>query len=737
MREKESIAIIGIGCRFPKANNPQEFWELLENGVNAVTEATQKRKDLDFSIQNIDANSPEIANIHWGSFLDRVDLFDANFFGILPAEAINIDPQQRILLEVAWEALEDAGQILSDLADTSTGVFIGVSNRDYTQIVYENTVVNEYITTATDSSMTANRISYHFDFTGPSLTINTACSSSLVAIDSACKSLWLGESSLALAGGVNIMIYKKNLISLAKSGMLSESGYCRAFDAQADGFIRSEGVGVVVLKPLSQAEKDGDRIYAVIQGSAINQNGKGNGITAPNIKAQEKLLTSVYENSGISPASVDYLETHGSSTLIGDAMEIKALSKVFCENRSISQPLVVGTLKTNIGHTEATSGVAGLIKVALSLHHREIPPNLHFNKPNPYIPFENLPLKIPQKLEFYPEKNEPNIAGISCFGFGGTNAHVIVQEYFHDLSTDNKQEELHLLTISAKTENSLQAQIVSYQAFLDKYQDISFTSFCYTVNARKSQFNYRLVFIAESIKDLKQKFRDYLEDNNQKLINKVNPKNLRKIAFKKVSVVRKEDNILLVIGDKKLDLENISESQIYTSVSTNQSTNLGLEEFWQTLGKLWLQGVTINWSNFYEDKNVKVISLPTYSFEHQSYWLKITPQKQESKIIPDNNLEFTNLRSELETLYIAPRNNIEEKIAEIWEEILLVKPIGVEDNFFALGGNSMLGTKIMARLENHFSTELSLPLRYLFQHPTIAQLSLLFNRNEEQIQGLL
>lgn len=722
--KKDPIAIIGIGCRFPKANNPEEFWQILKNGIDAVGEKPAYRSKLE-GFNDI------------GGFLDRVDLFDANFFGISAAEVLTMDVQQRLLLEVAYEALEDAGIIPSQLTDKSCGVFMGISNRDYPQLVYENFANYNHVNTGCNTSLVANRISYHFDFTAPSLTINTACSSSLVAIHSACQSLWMGEASLALAGGANIIVYETGCINFSQSPNKSVSNLCRTFDAQADGFVRSEGVGVVVLKSLNKALENGDRIYAVIRGSGVNQNGRSNGITAPNLQAQENLLESVYQSVGISPECVNYVEAHGTATRMGDAIEMKALGKVLSQNRLPSHECIVGCVKTHIGHTEAASGIAGLIKVALLLKNRQIPPNLHFNNPNPYIPFDKLSLKIPQKLESFSNNNKSIIAGVSSFGFGGTNAHVILEEFTPKvINSAPNLLPLQLLTLSAKTENSLQNLVIRYCEFLEKYPTISLNDLCYTVNTRRSQFNYRVYFVAESRVDLSQQLKVFLEEkDNSKLIYKLNVKNQKKVKLNKIFVVQKETKILLVMGEECPHLNNIPQSMIYSSISLSQSKELEVKKFMNNLGELWLKGVKIDWTNYYFNQSCQVISLPTYPFEYESYWLNFSSHKLNNKQTLSNLSEAKYLRPELETIYILPRNDIEEKIVEIWEKILLIKPIGIEDNFFELGGNSLLGTQIMSRIQETFKKEL--PLSCLFENPNIAQLSILLNTSEDEIEGFL
>ena len=376
---REPIAIIGIGCRFPGASGPDAFWKLLSDGAEGVGPVPLTRWN---------PNAAEHRAIpDRGGFLENVDRFDAEFFGISPREADLIDPQQRLLLEVSWEALEDAGAVPARLAGTNVGVFVGIATSDYAQLqAMRGDPSDPYRVTGSAASIAANRISYAFDFRGPSLAIDTACSSSLVAVHLACRSLWDGETSLAIAGGVNVILSPQIVENFAKVGFLSADGRCRAFDARANGYVRGEGAGVVVLKPLSLAMADGDSIYAVIRGSAINQDGRTNGLTAPSKAAQETVLRDAYRQAGALAGQVDYIEAHGTGTLLGDPIEAAALGSVLAEGRAPGTRCALGSVKTNLGHLEAAAGIAGLIKTALALHHRADSSQPQFRRAEPAHP---------------------------------------------------------------------------------------------------------------------------------------------------------------------------------------------------------------------------------------------------------------------------------------------------------------------------------------------------------------
>jgi acyl transferase domain-containing protein/acyl-CoA synthetase (AMP-forming)/AMP-acid ligase II/acyl carrier protein len=508
---QEPVAVIGIGCRFPGAHGPEAFWQLLHDGTDAVTDVPPERSEWQ-GFNGSDFAEPERASARRGGFLPQVDQFDAPFFAISPREAAQMDPQQRLLLETAWEALEDAGQVWEQLAGSPTGVFIGLSSQEYAALQMNNQPhLDAYATTGSALSIAANRLSYFFDLRGPSMAIDTACSASLVAVHLACRSLWSGEATLALAGGVNLILSPKITLGFAQAGATSPDGRCKAFDAAADGIVRSEGVGVVVLKPLSLALADGDPVYAVIRGSATGQDGRSNGITAPSASAQEAVLRDAYRRAGVSPGRVQYVETHGTGTLLGDPIEASALGKVLSEGRPADSPCVIGSVKTNIGHTEAAAGIASLIKVALSIKHRAIPPSLHFHEPNPHIPFEELQLRVQQAFGEWPEGDV--LAGVSAFGFGGTNAHVVLEEAPETRSATQPQDaeaRWYLLPLSAQTSDALRARAHAYREFLeDEPGALSLYDICYTASSRRSHHDHRLAIVARSREELRERLDNF------------------------------------------------------------------------------------------------------------------------------------------------------------------------------------------------------------------------------------
>ena len=423
------IAIVGMSCRFPGAPSPAAFWQLLRCGRDAITEVPADRWDIE-TVFSGELPETDRANIRRGGFLDNVDCFDAEFFGIAPREAAAMDPQQRLALELTWEALEDAGISPETVRGSQVGVFIGAIRSDYATLVAQSGSggITQYTGTGSYQSMIANRLSYVFGFHGPSLLLDAAQSSSLVAVHMAGESLRRGESVLAVAGGVNLNIVPESALSASRSGALSPDGRCYTFDARANGYARGEGGGVVVLKPLRHALADGDRIHCVIRATAVNNDGGGHGLTVPSQAAQEQLLRLACERAGIDPREIQYVELHGTGTRVGDPIEATALGSVVGCSRSAGSPLRVGSVKTNIGHLEGAAGIAGLIKTALCIEHGEIPPSLNFETPSPRIALDKLNLSVQRELGPWPETGRPFLAGVNSFGMGGTNCHVIVAE---------------------------------------------------------------------------------------------------------------------------------------------------------------------------------------------------------------------------------------------------------------------------------------------------------------------
>ncbi|MBS4097055.1 MAG: SDR family NAD(P)-dependent oxidoreductase [Sulfuricella sp.] len=519
---KEPIAIIGLGCRFPGgANSPRQFWEALCNKRDAISEVPADRWNL-ARFYNPDATLPGTIQTRFGGFLDQIDQFDAEFFGISPREAAALDPQQRLLLEVVWETLEDAGEIPEQLRGSRTGVYVGCFATDYKLLSYsemQSNLLGAHTSIGASATILSNRISHFFDFRGPSLSVDTACSSSMVGVHLGCRSIWDGETDLAVAGGVNLIFKPEWTIATSKGGFLSPDGHCKAFDVKANGYVRSEGIGAVLLKPLSQALAAGNRIYAVIRETASNQDGRTNGITVPSKLAQQTLMEEVYRKAGIAPAAVKYVEAHGTGTPTGDPIETGAIGAVFGAQRTDENPCLIGSVKSNIGHLEAASGMAGLMKAALSLHHRQIPPNIHFETPNPNIRFDEWKLRVVTDIEPFPPSGVPRYVGVNSFGFGGTNVHVALEgaeSYPGDALAAAPDDALLLVPLSAKSEGALLQSAAALRAALDA-TDASLYDIAYHAALRREHHPWRAGLVAASRDDLKELLDGFL--GGEKLAN--------------------------------------------------------------------------------------------------------------------------------------------------------------------------------------------------------------------------
>ncbi|MCZ6597066.1 MAG: beta-ketoacyl synthase N-terminal-like domain-containing protein, partial [Planctomycetota bacterium] len=441
----------------------------------------------------------------WGGFLENIELFDAAHFGIAAREASRLDPQQRILLETVWEALEDAAQSPDRLRGTRSGVFLGTSSRDYLRFVLaEVRSIDGYSSTGNASSVSAGRVNYVLDWNGPSLAIDTACSSSLVALHQARRALLNGECDLALAAGTHLTITPAWTISFSHAHMMAADGRCKTFDAAADGYVRGEGCGVIVMKRLSDAIRDRDDIVCTIRGSAVNHDGASNGITAPNGHAQELVIRAALQDGGVEGRDLGYVEAHGTGTPLGDPIECTALSNVVSEGRT--KPLPIGSVKTNIGHLEPSAGIAGLIKAALALQRETIPPQIHFRSINPRIPIDEMPLEIAAEAIPWPRGREPRFAGVSSFGFAGTNAHIVLEEApLSDVEQAGSERPLHVLCLSGRTEEHVPEVARRLSKHLDEHPDLSVTDVCFTENTGRAHLAHRIAFSVASSADLRAK----------------------------------------------------------------------------------------------------------------------------------------------------------------------------------------------------------------------------------------
>ncbi|MBS9534283.1 SDR family NAD(P)-dependent oxidoreductase [Mycobacterium sp. M1] len=522
-RTDEPIAIVAVSCRFPGAPDPEAFWEVLSGGVDAIREVPEDRFDID-EFYDPDPETPGKIYTRFGGFIDGVDGFDPEFFGISPREAVWIEPQQRLVLETVWEGLERAGYAPAALRGSRTGVFVGVAANEYAHLLSAESVekIEPYFITGNALNAVSGRVAFALGLEGPAMAVDTACSSSLVAVHQACQALHSGDCDVALAGGVNVLLSPVTSIAASRARMLSPVGRCKTFDASADGYVRSEGCGILVLKRLSDAVRDGDRVAAVIGASAVNQDGASSGLTVPNGGAQQRLVGTVLARAGLVGADVDYLEAHGTGTPLGDPIEVQAAGAVYGAGRTPDRPLLMGSVKTNIGHLESASGTAGLIKVVLSLQHEMLPPSLHFDTPSPHIPWDTLPVRVVDKPTPWQRNGRPRRAGVSSFGFTGTNAHVLIEEApappvdpGGEAPTAHDQAEsggANVLVLSARSPEALVSSAQRYATWLADHPEADIADVCFTAGVGRSHFEHRAAVVVDSGTDAIQRAREGLAE---------------------------------------------------------------------------------------------------------------------------------------------------------------------------------------------------------------------------------
>lgn len=635
MSKNKDIAIIGLACRFASANKKEEYWDILKDGKMCIRDLPEERKrnNQDFLVKS------EISREKWkyykGGFLEEVDKFDYDFFSISPKEASLMSPNQRIFLEMAWNAIEDAGYSEKKLAGTKTGVFIGhstdfgISYREYIEKLCPSKV--GFSISGNLNSIISSRIAYIMDLKGPSLVVDTACSSTLVAIHMACRSIEEGECDMALAGGVKTDLLPLLSIKSREDelGITSLDGITKTFDDQADGTGLGEGVAVIMLKPLDKAIKNRDSIYAVIKGSAVNQDGKSVGLTAPNMEAQKELLQKAWKDAGVNPETISYIEAHGTGTVLGDPIEVKAMQKAFSKYTNKEQFCAIGSVKTNIGHLDNVAGIAGLIKVVLSLKYKQMPPTINFRTPNRKINFKNSPVYVNRKLQEWKSLYSPRRCGVSAFGLSGTNCHIVLEE----APLENTIEKAvlsnykRIFTLSAKSREVLANYIEIYKQFLS--EEINIDDLCYTLGTGRGHYNCRLAIIFESIEELKIKLEHFSK-------NITNPENCsgafygehRLISDKKKAMSETDINEF-----QKIEMTFKAQALI-KSYKENAYNNLN--NLFEELCIYYINGSDINWEEFYWGHEFKTINIPVYPFARTTCWIKADNSV-------DNNFKFTHI----------------------------------------------------------------------------------------------
>lgn len=604
MLDTQPIAIVGLSCRVPMANHKNEFWNLLTSGTCVIGDYPDNRwEKIKFVERNLSKDDIKQCK---GGYLSAIDVFDAQFFGITPREAQRLDPQQRLLLEVSYEALEDAGISLEQLAGSNTGVFTSLYGSQLTHFhELEDDLDALYIPSGNAVSMAANRLSYLFDLHGPSLVVDTACSSSLIGLQLACLHIHTNLCHTALVNAVNLNILPSINHLLLKAKMLSPNGQCKTFDEAANGYVQGEGVCAVVLKPLDKALADNDRIYALIAGIGVNQDGKTNGLTAPNGLQQEILIRSVCEKSGIKPQQISYVDCHGTGTFLGDPIEVQALGEAIGKNRSRDNPCWINSLKTNIGHLEPAAGLASIIKMSLALYHKKILPHANFTTPNPHIQFDRYHFCVPQTVMDWPNMTYPRFASVSSFGFGGTNAHCILQEYQDTTEKNLTNDDVsHIFTISAKDKTTLQEIIKNWITFLKKNALLSLTQLCYNTQLRRSHYFCRIAIITRSIAEL----IEVLE-------------RIQILSWDNVSAI---ENVFVNL-DKEM--------RTFPHENNRNPTS--------EMAKNYVNRQAVDWKKIYLDKKYMTLDLPAYPWQHAiEYWPKLKIMSHPSIAYPFRRLKL-------------------------------------------------------------------------------------------------
>lgn len=587
------IAVIGMSGRFPGAKNINEFWKNLVEAKDSVN-TISRWKELDYFDSNTE--KPNKSYINVSGMLDDIDTFDPLFFNISPREAEVMDPKQRLFLEEAWKALEDAGLSDRQLYECKCGVFVGSSESDYMKLIEQNDVEkSNYVLTGNLLPILSARISYLLNMRGPSLVVSTACSSSLVAVHQACLSILAGDSDIALAGGVNVFSTPTWHVLGSSMGMFSPTGKCKPFDDSADGFIPAEGVGAIVLKKLDKAIQDGDNIYGVIAASGLNEDGKSNGITAPNGLAQTELEIDVYNRYNINPEDISYIEAHGTGTKLGDPIEIEALSKAYSHYTDRKQFCPIGSVKANIGHALEAAGMASIIKVLLCMKYKKLVPSINYNKKNKLIAFEDSPVYVNNEYkDWVTNENKPRIAAISSFGISGTNAHLVIKEYKENEIKDNSKRP-QLITFSAKTEEGVHKKVVDMLSWLiDNADHASLSSIAYTLLIGRSHFPFRIAYVVDSIEQLIYEMKLTVNGNMSSRI--IKGEFVKKIMFANEEVAKE--------AEQAIASENITQEKM------------------RYIATLYTKGYELPWENLFNDIPHKKISLPTYPFSAEKYWIE-------------------------------------------------------------------------------------------------------------------
>ncbi|HEX2924791.1 MAG TPA: aminotransferase class III-fold pyridoxal phosphate-dependent enzyme [Ruminiclostridium sp.] len=693
----DDIAIIGIATRLPEAENIEEFWKNIESGRDCIKDFPQNRiTDIEPFLESFKIDKNEVKYLK-GGYIKDIDNFDNKLFRLTPKEANLMDPNQRIFLETAWQAIDDAGYGQNSLAGSKTGVYVGYNNWPlYKQFISENDPSAENISIPGNvSSIVASRIAYLLDLKGPSMVVDTACSSSLVAIHLACEGIRTNDCSQAIAGGVKITLLPvegKNQI-----GIESSDCHTRAFDDAADGTVWGEGAAALLLKPLKQAVKDNDRIYAVIKGTAINQDGSSIGITAPNVLSQADVLIEAWKEAGVDPETISYIETHGTATKLGDPVEVEGIQRAFRTSTSKNQFCAISSVKPNIGHLDSVSGAAGLIKAVLALKNRKLPPTLYFNKPNKKIDFINSPVYVNNRLTEWKTEGYPRRCGVSAFGFSGTNCHIVLEEYCKTENTSNSDVRRPILfTLSTKSKNALAALISNYDSFLENISETELEDVCYSSNLKETGNNYRIALVAKDLDDFRNKIKklDLME------LSSINEPGVY-YGTSETNSSKQTQNIF----ENKLNIAVREITEEYKKADCNR------EEIINRLAEMFVRGAEINWSEIYSGENRSRIKIPGYPLERRRCWVSLPKSSGETSSVNGKITEGRVGRVSNEAKRVDNKETVKDKIISglkiIFAETLEmdISEVDVNMSFFETGLDSILLVQIAQRVLDKYNVE--------------------------------
>ncbi len=630
---QKDIAVIGLAGRYPQAENLHEFWRNLQNGRDCITEIPSERWDNEL-YYDPDKNKLGKSYSKWGGFIADVDKFDPLFFNISPKEAELIDPQERLFLETAWEAIEDAGYTKESISARRVGVFVGVMWGHYELFGAESILNGDTVVPTSSHASIASRVSYFFDFHGPSIALDTMCSSSLTAIHLACEELRKGEIDAAIAGGVNVTIHPYKYLSLSQGRFAASDGKCRSFGEGGDGYVPGEGVGAVLLKPLENALRDGDQVYAVIKSSTVNHGGKTNGYTVPNPNAQADLILDALKKANINPKTLSYVETHGTGTSLGDPIEITGLLKAFEGSTDEKQFCAIGSVKSNIGHLESAAGIAAVTKALLQIKYNQLVPSLHADPPNPNINFKDSPFYVQTELtEWKGTAAHPRRAAVSSFGAGGSNAHLILEEYAKPREPEGAPHATpsEAFVLSARNHDALCRYAEKVVNFLGKISDVSLVDLAYTSQVGRTPMHARLVIIASSLEDLRSKLNQWLaQQKNEDVNSRDNTPEWEGVFYGNIK-------------EAKYSAGNLIEGRAGKSFLEDLLVNRDLEK----LARLWILGVEIDWSRLHRHKSPRRVSLPTYPFAKERCW--VNQKTRSSAVVQASTLETSKIATQERT----------------------------------------------------------------------------------------